>query len=249
MCCYFILCTLFFSFSNFSYAIINGVEVNEDDHPSVVCLYNEKTGEICTGTFVTPTLVLTAAHCIGGEQNKKGQVDVELSIVEFLDIKKGKYLVHGRSTRAFRHPYWIRRSGSNGWDLGLVEFKKGVSLGFSEISSQKIGAGDKVDLVGYGTDQMNALSILERAGVKRWGENRIAGLSKRGAYLYVDSSIMNANSEGRYALGNFGDSGGPVFVDGKVTAVWSRTTSDYEGIAIRLNSSSSQEFLKKFIHP
>jgi secreted trypsin-like serine protease len=231
-----------------SIAVINGVAIDEGEFPSVVCLYNEKTGEICTGTFVNSTQVLTAAHCLSGEQNKIGEVDVELSIVEFLDIKKGKYLVFGRSKKAIRHPHWVRRSVSNSWDIGLVEFDEGVAKGFSDILTEKSPSlSDKVELVGYGTDQISVFSILERAGTKRWGENLISGLSRRKGYFYVDSSPLNSNKIGAHALGNFGDSGGPVFVEGKVAGVWSRTTDNYEGIAIDLNSKSSKRFLSKHL--
>jgi len=227
-------------------AVINGVPVDKSHKRSVVCLYNERTGEICTGTFVSPTQVLTAAHCLGGDQNEEGEVDVELSIVDFLDIRQGKYLVQGRSTKAFRHPYWVRRSGSNKWDIGLVEFEEGIVKNFSKIAEKRPVSGQKIELVGYGTDEIDALSILKRAGVKRWGENYISGFSRRPSYIYVDSSPLSLNKEGRFALGNFGDSGGPVFAEGKVIGVWSRTTESYEGIAIDVNSPSSTWFLKKY---
>ncbi len=226
-------------------AVINGVPLEESDYESVVCLYNEKTGEICTGTFVSPTQVLTAAHCMGGEQDDNGEVEVQLLIVEKLDIKKGKYLVRGRSKRAFRHPGWARRSGSNQWDIGILEFEEGIVTNFSEVASKRPGFGEKIELVGYGTDEIDVFSVLKRAGVKRWGENYIAGFSRRPSYIYVDSSPHSLNKEGKVALGNFGDSGGPVFAKGKIVGVWSRTTDKYEGIAIDINTPSSSWFLKE----
>ncbi len=243
----FLRCSLFFGclFSSFVFAVINGVPLKGTEYESVVCLYNEKTGEICTGTFVSPTQVLTAAHCLGGDQNDKGEVNVQLSLVEFLDIKKGKYLVHGYSLKAFRHPYWVRRSGSNQWDIGIVEFEEGLAKNFSDIADKRPSVGEKVDLVGFGTDEIDVFSIFKRAGVKRWGENHIAGFSRRPSYIYIDSSPRTLNKEGKVALGNFGDSGGPIFVDGKTVGVWSRTTDKYEGIAIDLNSATSSWFLRQ----
>ena len=240
-CIAFCLCVPF----SLALAVINGVPLNSSEYESVVCLYNEKTGEICTGTFVSPTQVLTAAHCLGGEQDERGEVEVKLSLVEFLDMEKGKYLVHGVSKRAFRHPYWIRRSGSNQWDIGLLEFEENVAKKFSEIAVKRPSRGDKIELVGYGTDKIDVFSILKRAGVKRWGENHVAGFSRRPSYIYVDSSPNSLNREGKVALGNFGDSGGPVFVNGRVAGIWSRTTDKYEGIAIDINSATSLWFLKQ----
>ncbi|KAI8807760.1 trypsin-like cysteine/serine peptidase domain-containing protein [Cladochytrium replicatum] len=79
--------------------IVNGRNASEGDFPYLACILergNEKAGCICTGSFITTTHVLTAAHCVvDGKNISTNFVIVQNSLVggmiQAIDNKKAIY--------------------------------------------------------------------------------------------------------------------------------------------------------------
>ena len=230
--------------------VTNGTEISPEEFPGVVLLYDAKIGSICTGTFITETIVLTAAHCtMGGEIDREGEVDHELQLVEIEGNDTSKARAVATSTRVVRNPMWdFAGRNVNRYDLGLVFFEPGVAKDVLPIAAEPAEVGDDFVIVGYGLNT-SSTNDPSSAGIKRMGQNRVSQIL--GGFIQFDGQSKTTNADGTDVAAGSGDSGGPLFIDNKIAGVTSgggwggfgRTRSLY----IDLHSETSRDFLEQFI--
>ncbi len=176
--------------------VTNGVETNE--RPEVVKLVNTRTGALCTGTFVGPRVVLTAAHCF----TDKHAADLSWEGLAPIHAWHGGRL----GDLAALTPE----------DVAVIAFTDDVAPGVAPVAATRPAAGERIEVFGYGrldaTDQATS-------GVKRRGVNTVA--EARDGFLIVEGvSSPNTHTEaGENAVGARGDSGGPLFVKDAVAGV------------------------------
>ena len=230
--------------------VTNGTEISTEEFPGVVLLYDAKIGSICTGSFITETIVLTAAHCtMGGEIDSDGDVDHELQLVEIEDNDKSKARVVATSTRVVRNPLWdFAGRNVNRYDLGVVFFEPGVAKEILPIASEPAKVGDDFVIVGYGLNTSSSKDPSS-AGIKRMGQNRVSAIQE--GFIQFDGKSKTTSADGTDVAAGSGDSGGPLFIEGQIAGVTSgggwggfgRTVSLY----IDLHSSTSRDFLEQFV--
>lgn len=231
--------------------VTNGREVGDTEYPSVVLLYDQTQGAICTGTFITPTVVLSAAHCtMGGKVDADGNVDLKLAIIKISDAANKEAELVAQSTAVVRNPLWDKNGGNvNKFDLSLITFPEGTAQAMSSIASTPAKTKDKFTIVGYGLNQMKDVSNGDSAGMKREGVNTVSRLS--GGFIQFTGKDSTTTGDGTDVSSASGDSGGPLFINGKVAGVTSgggwggfgRTRSLY----IDLWSIESRAFLVKYL--
>lgn len=231
--------------------VTNGREVGEAEYPSVVLLYDSVQGGICTGTFITPTVVLSAAHCtMAGNVDADGNVDSKLAIIKITDPVNKKAEFIAESVSIVRNPLWDKNGRNvNKWDLSLITFPAGTSKAVSDLAAVQAKAKDKFTIVGYGLNQMKDMSNGDSAGVKREGANSVSSVT--GGFIQFTGKDSTTTGDGTDVSSASGDSGGPLFINGKVAGVTSgggwggfgRTRSLY----IDLWSAESQAFLSKHL--
>ena len=144
---------------------------------------------ICSGTFIHPRLVLTAAHCTKNS---------------------GMYQVRGNFGVA--STYTKRNFGTGEVedpnDLSVLVFDEG-QVDQSEVYGidDSVHSGETLRLVGYGC---NSLSKKTGAGVKRTGTNQVYEQNDYVEFLTPRSSTAGILGADNRAGSCFGDSGGPA---------------------------------------
>ena len=164
-----------------SQGIVGGTESAAGAHPAVVFLWLGNGS--CSGTLISPHVVLTARHCVEG---------VEIAALEVFFGNDAE----GAGT-------WISATGyeyhSTG-DIAVITMAEVGPAATVPVSARALTGADlglEVLLVGFGDTGDSA-----GAGVKREGTTALESLE--GDILYVGSTGAKTC---------FGDSGGPTFVD------------------------------------
>ncbi|MEV0972909.1 trypsin-like serine protease [Microtetraspora glauca] len=235
-------------------AITNG-SADGTDHPEVGALIAEKphsddTWSFCTGTLISPTVFLTAAHC--GEDVKKRKDGKKIARVSFESrYKPGAKVYTGRFVADSRYS-----DKADSHDMAVVVFDTPVpDIAPATLPTEGLLDELKADgglktarftPVGYGslnptkgthyvyTDVRNQTSISFKSLTPRW--LKLSMKSKK------DGSTC------------FGDSGGPNFLGGRDSHLIVATTISGDDDACkltnldyRLDTATARQFLGRFV--
>ncbi len=181
-----------------SFAVLHGIQIPETDYPSVRKITIGQGG-VCTGTFIGPRTMITAAHCIDAAE-VGNSLDLRVDGVRPIAFRvQTRYAAHAPDMLAY--------------DVALLQFSADKIFPVMGRARYDANAGARVTLVGYGV-------VDGVAGIKRQGRN-VIGERTMGQFLVNGDFIDEI-----HATGTAGDSGGPLLdAQGELIGVTSRESS------------------------
>jgi V8-like Glu-specific endopeptidase len=205
----------------------------------------------CTGSLISPTVFLTAAHCVIDEAST---AQWYVSFAPDLFAKGVKFI----KAESFAYDPQYGHDQANLHDLAVIILPEGATKGLTPYSLPKRGELDALSAkgaltdaifinVGYGTSAtQTGQPGFAFDGRRYWSESEFMGLQK-----YWLGLLMNNNATG---LGGdcYGDSGGPKFLKTNPGVVYATvTTGDYNCRATtwdyRTDTDDARAFLSQFV--
>jgi hypothetical protein len=194
------------------FAVPYGTPDTEHDYVGLLVFYDE-TGTAthrCTGTLISPTVVLTAGHCTYGTDSARFYLESTMP---------SGYPYSGGTTGT---PYTYPEYDDSAFyvaDVGVVVLDKPIRKVSTYGELAPIGTVDQIEaeggqqlltIVGYGLQGVKPVYSAERTRYQ-------------GTVMFIESTSSFAGTSFRYSAnpgtphsggGCFGDSGGPVFIQG-----------------------------------
>jgi hypothetical protein len=200
---------LLFLLTSEACALVNGVPLKNSPDVVRIKLTN---GWVCSGVYVDPYTILTAAHCISSSEAAEVlQVDrIESEDDSLLDIKPIRLVPHPN----YSSQYWPA------FDIGIVKTTKNEKFaGHFQIQQQKEGYIRNAVLFGCGRVEYN-----KKVYFRTTGENSFFQI---GAVLFFvgESGIVKESTGTKVSVAP-NDSGGPILdkATGKIVGVMTTTT-------------------------
>jgi hypothetical protein len=226
-------------------AITNGGP-DGNGHPNVGALlaphaFSDGTWEECTGTLISPTVFLTAAHC------DEGVSRVAVTFDSSYDAATGKtYWGTWHADPAYN------QAQSDPHDIAVVVLDKAVK-GITPARLPKAGQldslkhGDKIVSVGYG-----AQSVTMGAGgaTFHYADIRYVAVGSVNAMTssWIRASMNPSTGDGGTC---YGDSGGPNFLGDTDIVAGTTITGDFvcraTNVDYRLDTASARSFLAGYV--
>lgn len=254
---------------------VTGGTADGEQHPNVglILFYDASGGRFrCSATLVTPTVLLTAAHCTEGTS---GKTLVDFRSVVALKSPTGYPAAASESAgytqteienagflsgQAFTHPNYSGFTDLDNWnDVGVIVLDRPVT----GIAPAKIAPRNYLDAyaqprlnktiftsVGYGTEVRKPDSGPQKPTpmtyplIRRYAD-------QPGQKLTAQILQLNGNPNDTKGTGGtcFGDSGGPTFLNGYVVTVTSYAYTDncrYLGGYQRVDIQAAQDWLSEY---
>jgi hypothetical protein len=208
---------------------------------------------LCTGSLISPTVYLTAAHCIITPwTSPSSQFYVTFASDVFANNVKFIAATGVAVDPAYGHDF------ANLHDLAVVFLPSGSTKGLTPLNLPRAGILDALSAkgelskalfvnVGYGTDATpTGPPGFSFDGVRKASKSEFMGLQPTWLGLLMNTA---ATGEGGDC---YGDSGGPKFLDGDATTIYATvTTGDVPCRATswdwRLDTPEARGFLGKYV--
>lgn len=254
---------------------VTGGQADGDLHPNVgLILFYDSTGRFrCSATLVTPTVLLTAAHCTDGTVGK--------TLVDFRSVVKETGPTSGypaaatpangytqaeieaagyRSGTAYAHPDYSDFTDLDNWnDVGVIVLDRPVTgiapaklapQGYLDAYAQPTLNKTLFTSVGYGTEVRKPDSGPQKPTPQTFPLIRRYAVQP-GQKLTDQILQLNGNPNDTRGTGGtcFGDSGGPTFLNGYLVTVTSYAYTDncrYLGGYQRVDIKVAQDWLATF---
>jgi V8-like Glu-specific endopeptidase len=176
---------------------------------------------LCTGTIISPHVVLTAGHCVTGDDGAVVRVgdqgDIGFSLNPSASAASGQYMA---VARIVRHPSFvagetgINGSGIDGIDVALIALEAPVTAPPSSLAAAAPALGASSTAVGYGVDEKKGI------GDRKSGTILYAGVFDASFVGLAAGTIFQFNPGPSGTTACNGDSGGPIFDgSGRVLAI------------------------------
>ena len=159
--------------------------------------YKESVAYIagCAATLIDKSWLLTAAHCVEGEED-------DIFTARHVDTKY-------RVERIFIHPKF-KRINNGVYDAALVQLKDPIEAGKPALLNQrKNEVGQQVIFVGRGTFGNGRDGLIRDDNKQRGATNTVSSANEHVIGFTFDKPDIATEYEG---ISGMGDSGGPAFV-------------------------------------
>ena len=242
--------------------IVNGVPTG-NAYPSVGALLVDwwaplgvvnGDDQYCTGTLISPTVFVTAAHCVTGSADTPPGTQFYVTFAP--DLLARNIRIIKATGYAFDPQYGHDQAHLH--DLAVVFLPAAATRGITPSQLPTLGELDRLNAhgglgrtlfvnVGYG-------STAARTGPPRFGWDGLRNMSKS-EFMGLQPTwlglLMNTSATGEGG-DCYGDSGGPKFIDGNSRTIYATVvTGDYPCRATtwswRLDTPEARAFLGRFV--
>jgi secreted trypsin-like serine protease len=243
---------------------VHAITFGEPDgvrHPNVGALVTDwirdspGPDQFCTGTLVSTTLFLTAAHCLVDESPTGGPVSVSFDSVydEDAALPSGLHVVTGWT---LHEGFAVGGGGADSHDIAIATLASAPAvtpaqlpaLGLMDRYSQQQLRQLTFTAVGYGlvreTKKGGPHGFIDET-TRRVAQQTLLSLQKTWLTLNMNPSTGSGGA-------CFGDSGGPHFLGGMTSNLITSLTVTGDAVCratdttYRLDTASAQEFLSRF---
>ncbi len=182
--------------------IIGGQDLGQNAlyNRSIVLILNQSligSASVCTGTFITPTVIITAAHCVSDDKN-----DLLIRMGNSIFSEKNSILFFVIAVK--KHENYKK----NEHDLALIQVEENPQIKVDPVPitrEQHDLNQNNMTLLGYGVNQ------IEESADEFQGAGTLRRIYVRTQQIEMQNLIFTIDqSQGSGAC--HGDSGGPAFI-------------------------------------
>ena len=177
-------------------AIVSGmVDLADPEVVAVSLAWEDGSARLCTGTLVSPRIVLTAAHCL---EDVESALRFQIGFgTDSRTVPEYDPVVWSDAVDHMTHPDFAYGTPTDGKDIGLVLLAEPAVAAPKPMSGLPPDLGEQVRMVGFGRTERYATD----GGLKRESSAPVTDV--------LDSLFFFGTSLENTCLG---DSGGPVYL-------------------------------------